>query len=102
MMAKPMKTLELNYPMIQFLIMEIIQCLSAYQCLSRPQTVISALQYHEKCIKTTCYKSHQQNGTHVVINNPCRINAIGANICQSCGTVNGYQTAKEFIHFYEN
>jgi len=24
------------------------------------------------------------------------------NVCQSCGTVNDYQTAKDFIDFYEN
>ena len=30
------------------------------------------------------------------------INANGANICQINGTVNGYQTAKEYMNFYEN
>ena len=30
------------------------------------------------------------------------INANGANMCQIYGTVNGYQTVKEYMNFYEN
>lgn len=30
------------------------------------------------------------------------INNEGMNLCKSCGTVNDYQTAKDFINFYEN
>ena len=37
MMAKPMKTLELHYPMIQFLIIKIIQIYERYDCANKMQ-----------------------------------------------------------------
>jgi len=51
-----------------------------------------------------CNQQLQQPSTK---NDPCcdkqlMINDDGALMCQSCGTVNDYQTVKDYINFYEN
>ena len=58
-------------------------------------------------VKGNCTFCDQQLQEIIIKQYPCcykqsTITDNGVSICQSCGTVNGYQTAKEYINFYKN
>ena len=52
MMAKPMKTLELHYPMIQFLIIRIGSCLA---CVYRAMDARGRFGEHERSVRVNIF-----------------------------------------------